>query len=64
MSETEKILIANNELANFMSDLQKRLELSEEEMQIACEMALSTARHKVIVRNIYNKFVKEETTNE
>lgn len=60
MTETEKILLANNELANFTSDLQRKLGLTESEMQIACEMLLSTARHKVIVRNAYDKMIDSE----
>ena len=70
MDTFTKIMFARNELENRISELQKILELSENDMMIVTEMLLSTSRYKSVIRNVYNnlqpivKKVDDETMEE
>lgn len=66
MENNDKLFFARNELENVIDSLQQTLKLSEQEMMIVVEMVLSTARHKTMIRNIYNQIKppkKEESEN-
>lgn len=66
MDTFTKIMFARNELENRISELQKILELSENDMMIVTEMLLSTARYKSVIRNEYNKLkpIEKKTDDE
>lgn len=66
MDTFTKIMFARNELENRISELQKILELSENDMMIVTEMLLSTARYKSVIRNVYNnlKPIEKKTDDE
>ena len=66
MDTFTKIMFARNELENRISELQKLLELSENDMMIVTEMLLSTARYKSVIRNVYNnlKPIEKKTDDE
>lgn len=58
MNNTQKILIARNELENVMSNLQKQFQLSEGEAMIVLELALATSRYRAIAQDAYDQVEK------
>lgn len=64
MRQIDKIILARNEVENVVSSVQRQFDLSEEEMMIACEMVLSTARHKALTRGAYNCARSEQEIQE
>lgn len=59
MNNTKNMLLARNEIENRIDELQRALNLTEEEMLFVIESALSTARHKALMREVYSRAEEE-----
>lgn len=59
MNNTKNMLLARNEIENRIDELQRALNLTEEEMLFVVEGALSTARHKALMREVYSRAEEE-----
>ena len=59
MNNTKNMLLARNEIENRIDELQRALNLTEEEMLFVVESALSTARHKALMREVYSRAEEE-----
>lgn len=59
MNSTKNMLFARNEIENKIGELQRALNLTEDEMLFVVEGALSTARHKALLREIYSRAEEE-----
>lgn len=59
MNNTKNMLLARNEIENRIEELQRALNLTEEEMLFVVEGALSTARHKALMREVYSRAEEE-----
>lgn len=59
MNNTKNMLLARNEIENRIDELQRALNLTEEEMLFVVEGALSTSRHKALMREVYSRAEEE-----
>lgn len=59
MNNTKNMLLARNEIENRIDELQRALNLTEEEMLFVVEGVLSTARHKALMREVYSRAEEE-----
>lgn len=59
MTNTDRAMIARNEIENIICDLSQDLLLSEEDMILIIDAVSNTIRHKALTRKAYDLMHKE-----
>lgn len=64
LTNTEKMLLAKNEIENIISNLEKSLGLDDFEMLFVLESVCNTTRHKCLTREVYQKVTSGKESND